>query len=340
MSRPRTSLVKRGQIVILQEEGYSCRQIAKRLGCSKSTVGNILRKSKDRGHLKDLKACGRPKLTSLKIDDIIVNKSKADRFKTVPMIVAEMWQEHGLDISASTIGRRLRKAGLLGRKPRKKPWLTARHKNARLMFAMQHRHWTVEQWSKVLFTDESRFSPFKSDGRVYVRRMVGEEFNDNCIMPTIKCERKTVTVWGCFSRSGVGLLQQIRDNMDAQGYVNMLEEILIPSKRLLQLPEDWIFQQDNATIHAARTTKVWLHKNRVTVMKWPPQSPDLNPIENLWDSISQRARKQLPRNNDELWEKIKKEWYSIESKRLEKLIDSMPTRCAKVIEAHGGNTRY
>ena len=340
MSRPRTSLVMRGQMIILQEEGYSCQQIAKRLGCSKRTVENILRKSKVRGHLKDLKASGRPKLTSLAIDDIIVNKCKADRFKSAPLIAAEMCKEHGLNLSSSTIGRRLRKAGLLARKPRHKPWLTAELKNARLRFAIQHRHWNVEQWSKVLFTDESRFTPFKSDGRIYVRRMTGEEFNDNCILPTIKCERTSITVWGCFSRSGVGLLQRISNDMNAQNYVNMLANALIPSKHLLQLPEDWIFQQDNATIHAAKITKAWLSENNISVMKWPAQSPDLNPIENLWDIVSKRARKQLPRNNDDLWEKIKKEWDSIEPNMLEKLIDSMPRRCAKVIEAQGGNTKY
>ena len=91
-------------------------------------------------------------------------------------------------MSTSTIRRRLREAGLIGRKPRKKPRLTSRHKKSRLEFARTHKDWTAEQWSQAIFSDESRFLFHRSDGRVYVRRMAGEEFMEDCVQPKVKHE--------------------------------------------------------------------------------------------------------------------------------------------------------
>ena len=88
-----------------------------------------------------------------------------------------MRSEFLVDISTSSTQRRLRGAGLHGRKARKKPHLTVAHRRARLCFARDHKDWTAEQWSKIIFSDESRFLLFRSDGRAYVRIAPGEDFN-------------------------------------------------------------------------------------------------------------------------------------------------------------------
>ena len=83
--------------------------------------------------------------------------------------------------------RRLREAGLLkGCRSRQKPRLTKRHNKTRLEFATLHKNWTATQWSRVIFSDESRFLIHRSDGRAYVRRMVGEALNVNCMQSTVK----------------------------------------------------------------------------------------------------------------------------------------------------------
>ena len=89
--------------------------------------------------------------------------------------------EHGVNASTSTIQRRLREAGLNGRKARSTPHLTARHKKAHLEFARVHKDWTAEQWPELFFSDESRFCLNRSDGQIYVRRMSSEEFKESCI---------------------------------------------------------------------------------------------------------------------------------------------------------------
>ena len=82
----------------------------------------------------------------------------------------------GVDVHHSTVSRRLAAAGYNGRVARHKPRLTATHKARRLAWAQDHLAWTADDWSRVLWSDESRFQLYQSDGRVYVRRMVGEEF--------------------------------------------------------------------------------------------------------------------------------------------------------------------
>ena len=141
------------------------------------------------GSVKDLKIRERKRKTMRREDrTCMVGKSMSDRYKTAPEIKAKMQLEHVVSVSTSTTRRRLREAGHIGRKPRKKPRLTSRHKKSRLEFARTHKDWTAEQWSQAIFSDESRFLFHRSDGRVYVRRMAGEEFMEDCVQPKVKHE--------------------------------------------------------------------------------------------------------------------------------------------------------
>ena len=83
------------------------------------------------------------------------------------------------------------------------------HKKARLEFARSHKDWRAEQWSQVIFSDESRFLLHRNDGRVYVRRMAGEEFMEDCVQPTMKHGGGGIIVWGCINAKGVGFLTKV-----------------------------------------------------------------------------------------------------------------------------------
>ena len=213
--------------------------------------------------------------------------------------------EHGVNISVSTTRRRLREAGLKGCKPRKKPRLTARHKKCRLQFAQAHKDWTPEQWSRVIFGDESRFLLHRSDGRVHVRGMAGVELKESCIQSTVKHGGVGIMVWGCINVQGVGCLSKIDGKLNGERYIDILENSLIPTTHMLTILDGWIFQQDNATCHTSWLVKEWFAEEGITVMEWPAQSSDLNPIENLWDHLKTTIQEQNPTNVKELWNTVK-----------------------------------
>ena len=99
------------------------------------------------------------------------------------------------------------------------------------------------------------------------------------------------------------------------------------------------FQQDDARPHSARLTQTFLQRNNVDVMEWPALSPDLSPIEHLWDQIGRRLNRK-PRNVQELEVAIQEEWNGIPQAAINRLIQSMRRRVVACISRHGGHTKY
>ena len=150
-------------------------------------------------------------------------------------------------------------------------------------------------------------------------------------------------MWGCMTWDGVGMACKIDGKMDANLYVQILEDEL--QQTLVDYgftPEDIMFQQDNDPKHTGRKAKEWLRGHGFEVMVWPGQSPDLNPIEHLWFLLKRRLAEypEPPKGRLELWERIQEEWYKIEVEECQRLIESMPRRVQEVIKAQGGYTLY
>ncbi len=120
--------------------------------------------------------------------------------------------------------------------------------------------------------------------------------------------------------------------MNAAKYMDILDENLLQSAQDLRLGRRFTFQQDNDPKHTAKITKEWLHNNYVTVLEWPSQSPDLNPIEHLWRDLKMAVHQRLPSNLTEL-ERIPKS-------SCEKLVASFPKRLMAVLNQKGASTKY
>ena len=146
-------------------------------------------------------------------------------------------------------------------------------------------------------------------------------------------------VWGCFSRSGTGPLVRIDTIMDRFVYRDILRNHMLPYAEE-EMPLRWEFQQDNDPKHKSRLIQNWFSENNVPVMEWPSQSPDLNPIENLWDHLDRKIRNHKISNKDELFAVIQNEWSSISKDFCASLVDSMARRCTAVISAKGYATKY
>jgi hypothetical protein len=131
--------------------------------------------------------------------------------------------------------------------------------------------------------------------------------------------------------------------MDSELYCKILDEDLLDTINDYGLDKsEIIFQHDNNPKHTAKKTKKWLEEQELQVLDWPPQSPDLNPIEHLWDHLKRRLAgyERRPTATWQLWERVEAEWNKISEEECMRLIECMPRRIAAVLKAKGGPTKY
>ncbi len=225
------------------------------------------------------------------------------------------------------------------RKRTTKPLLNQRQRQKRLTWAVEKKNWTVAQWSKVLFSDESKFCISFGNQGPRVWRKSGEAQNPCFLKSSVKFPQ-SVMIWAAMSSAGVGPLCFLKSTVNAAIYQKILEHFMLPSADKLYGDADFIFQQDLAPAHTAKCTKSWFNDHGVTVLDWPANSPDLNPIENLWGIVKRKMSDTRPNNADELKATVKETWASIPPQQCHKLTTSMPRRIEAVIKAKGAPTKY
>ncbi len=150
-------------------------------------------------------------------------------------------------------------------------------------------------------------------------------------------------IWGCMTASGPGYMCRIEARMDARLYTEILDDYLLQSEDWYEMDRgNFIFQQDNDPKHTSKLAKEWIENNDIEVLAWPPQSPDLNPIEHLWEHLKRRLADYSsdPKSMQELWQRVEAEWNKISQGECIKLIESMPSGISAVIKAKGGSTKY
>lgn len=251
--------------------------------------------------------------------------------------------EYNITLSSNSVRRALRRNGLQSRVKQKKPLLKKKHRQQRLLFAKKYKNWTVDDWKQVIWSDETTINLYGSDGRSYCWKRPGEQLQPHHIKPTVKYGRGSIFVWGCITSQGVGYMCRIEGRMDAELYQSILGDELMRTLTWYGLEKNQvIFQHDNDPKHKAKSTMEWLENNEIFVLDWPAQSPDLNPIEHLWNELDRRIKNQerVPSNMQELWEAIEEEWDKIEPDFCMKLIETMPERVKDVLKAKGGYTRW
>lgn len=338
---PRLPQNLRERAVGMLQAGMRLVQIARQLGTTSRTVRRLRERFNATGVTNDRPRSGRPRVTTRGQDRYIVTSHLRDRFMPAVVTARNTPGTHNNRISAQTVINRLRERGIRARRPYNGQVLTQRHRRQRLQWARRHHRLTMRDWQRVLFSDESRFTLSRSDGRHRVYRRVNEHYADACVEERDRFGGgASIMVWGGISHGQRTPLVPIRGNLNAVKY---RDDILAPHVvPFLQANPNFTLQQDNATSHTARVTTAFLNANNVNVMPWPAKSPDINPIEHLWDALDRRVRKRQnqPRNLRELQNALVDEWNNIPQLEIQQLIRSMRQRCAALVNANGGHTRY
>ena len=315
--------------------------IAERLGIRRQTVAAILLRDTRTGSpvakIKGIKKRTKSAPTLRTDQDIqrLRLATEASPFKTPRVLKKEL----KLRCSLATIKRRLREMHLGGRRAATKTFLTDHAKENRVTFANEHINL---DWRRVMFTDEVKIET-SAHGMTWVRRPPGTRYDGKYIREVNRQGRCSVMIWGAMTYNGLLDLVVINGSLNQNNYVN---DILIP--KVLPYKEgnqDMIFMQDGAAPHRANTVKKWLKENNIEVLKWPAQSPDLNPLENYWNMLKEEIGPLNdigPNQTEELVEKINQAWDRLRAKRrlLMKLYNSMKKRIQMVINKNGSHTNY
>ncbi|KAI2647648.1 Transposable element Tcb1 transposase [Labeo rohita] len=302
-------------------------------GCSQSAVLKYINKV-----LRGREKCGQKSCTSDKDDRGLQRIVKQGWFRNLGELHKE-WTEAGVSASRTTTYRRLHDMSYSCRIPCVKPLLNHKQCQKRLCWAKEKKYWYVAQWSQVLFSDESKFCISFGNQSPRIWRKTGEAQKSSCLKSSVKFPQ-SVMVWGAMSSAGVGPLSFIKSTVNAAVYQEILERFILPAADKLFGDDDFIFQQDLAPAHKAKTTSTWFNSHGITVLDWPANSPDLNPFENLWGIVKGKMREQRPRNADELKANIKATWATITPQLCQRLIASMPRHLDAVISTKGGPTKY
>lgn len=336
---PRLSQDDRNRAIGMLEAGTVQTEVARHFGCHRNTIGSLWRRYQQSGNVRDQPRTGRPRVTSQRQDNHIRLVHLRNRFQTSSLTARTI---PGLRrISSRTIRNRLRRHNIRPRRPAIRPVLLQRHRVARLAWARRHLRFRIRDWADVLFTDESRFHLDSSDRRCRVYRRPGERYSDPCVLQRRAFGGGSVMVWGGMTANGRTQLQIINGNLTGVRYRDeILQTHVIPFVQNQARPIT--LQQDNARPHVARVARDFLQQQNVEVLPWPAVSPDMSPIEHLWDEMERRLRHlpHPPVTLPEVGQSLINIWNTIPQAFLNNLVSSMRRRCTACIDARGGHTRY
>jgi transposase len=273
--KPTDRLLK-GQIIAHHENGKSYREIARQLRISKSTAQRVYDMHKNKNdNLPKSETRGRKRKTSA-ADDRLIAREASNSTLSAKRIRFDLGMQE--QISKRTFIRRLNEVKhIKHEKIQRRPQLTKRHKNLRLEFCENHMSWDKE-WLGVFFSDEKKFNLDGPDGWNYYWHDLRK---DRIIQKRHHTGGGSVMVW-------VGITAGLKSNIVFPTVnINSKEFQKLLGKHVLKLRDHFdLLQMDNAKAHVSADTLDYCDEHDIQVMKWPPNSPDLNPVENLWGNLA------------------------------------------------------
>ncbi|GFX80703.1 transposable element Tcb2 transposase [Trichonephila clavipes] len=267
--------------------------------------------------------------------------SKRNRRTTVQQVGNQFLASSGKQMSRKIVARRLRGGGLYARRPIVCVPLTRQHRTARLQWCREHHNWTEQDWACVLFSDESRFSLSSDCRRQLIWRESGTAYRPENIQEKDRYATCSIMVWAGIMINGRKRLHVVANGtMTGQRYI---DEVLFPHVRLFRgaVGDKFVFMDDNATCHQTLAVQDCLDSEGIQRLVWPARSPDLNPIENVWDALGRQVagRNYPPTNKNTLIRALTEEWDKLPQQLLDN-VQSMVRRVECCSTLHGGHIPY
>ncbi|GFV07795.1 transposable element Tcb2 transposase, partial [Trichonephila clavipes] len=302
--------------VVGLEEGHSVTSVAAEFGIAHSIVSRLWRQFQTTGTAIRGFSSGRPRGTTPADDRYIVLQARRNRRQTAGEIARHTTQATGRPISRFTVARRLHGGGLFARRPVRCVPLTPAHRRRRSLWCREHRNWRDNEWGRVLFTDESRFSLSSDSHRILIWRERGSRNNPSNIIKRNRYGGRGVLVWG-----GIMLGSRTDLHIFDAGSVNgtrYCNEILLPYVRLFRgdMGLQFLFMDDNAPCHRTVAAEQLLESRRLAARTLPP--------------VTIR----------ELRLALRDEWAAMPQQLIDTLILSMGRRCETCLAVRGDHIPY
>ncbi|GFT68439.1 transposable element Tcb2 transposase [Trichonephila clavipes] len=309
----------RGRIIGKIEEGRKITDVAREFDIAHSVVSRLGKSFKTTGMCSRRHGGGRVRSTTPAEDRYIVLSAKRNRRTTSQQVANQFLAASGKQISRKTVARRLREGGLYARRPVVCVPLTRQHRTARLQWCREHHNWTEQDWACVLFSEESRFSLSSDCRRQLIWRESGTAYRPENIQEKDRYPTCSIMVWAGIMINGRTRLHVVANGtMTGQRYI---DEVLL--------------------LMFAFFVVLWdcLDSDGIQRLVWPARSPDLNPIENVWDALGRQVagRNHPPTNKNTLIRALTEEWDKLPQQLLDNVVQSMVRRVECCITLHGGH---
>ncbi|GFX16656.1 transposable element Tcb2 transposase [Trichonephila clavipes] len=323
----------RGRIIGKIEEGRKITDVAREFDIAHSVVSRLWKSFETTGMISRRHGGGRVRSTTPAEDRYIVLSAKRNRRTTAQQVANQFLAASGKQISRKTVARRLRGGGLYTRRPVVCVPLTRQHRTARLQWCRELHNWTEQDWACVLFLDESRFSLSSDCRRQLIWRESGTAYRPENIQEKDRYPTCSIMVWAGIMINGRTRLHVVANGtMTGQRYI---DEVLLPHVRLFRgaVGDKFVFMVDNATCHRTLAVQDSLDSEGIQRLVRPARSPDLNPIENVWDALERQVagRNYPPTNKNTLIRALTEEWDKLPQQLLDNVVQTLPSSGPDII---------
>ena len=312
-------------IIVLHNMGKTNKEIAEELGTSMHTVNKWINKYRNTGTLNNKIPSGRPKKFDENKIKAVVKEYIENNSDTLEEMRKHVSKSIGMEISICSLRKLLHEHKFVYGNYCKKPFLSEEHKRKRLDWALRH---AETDWSKIIFSDEMIVFKNKLTHSCWYKQ------GKQKILRTTNHSIKRC-VWACITLNGLIALDVFQHNLCAINYIAMIDDLLLPNYNA-----QYTYQQDNSPVHTSALTKEYFRVNNIPTLEWPACSPDLNPIENLWEVIKRKLSKINNINSANFDQHIRDTIRNIDYECIFNMIRNMHIRIQKVIDNNGDVIDY